>query len=126
MKMLKKISRLPRSLKVVVWINIILVVVELVQTAFMAAQGHMDDLMTTILSIVLTILIIGGILQKSRFVRKLVLIVTWIGMVLLGFGLVAGLFTIGLPALVILFPLIIYGVTIWGLTTRQAKRYFRI
>lgn len=124
--MLSKISTLPGPLKAVVWLNIVSALLAAIAGLASLTTAPATEVLSNLGSAVIAALVVVGILQKSKLVRMLVLIFSWIGIVLYAIGFVFGLVMAGLIALFALIPLSIAGVTVWGLMAAPSKRYFGI
>jgi len=124
--MFSKINALPGSVRVVVWLNLIGAVLSLIAGIAIMQSGPASEVIKNIVSALISFLVVLGILQRSKTVRMLVLVLAWIAVVLFGFALVVALFAAGLAAVVIVIPLVVSVVTVWGLRTEEAKSYFRI
>ncbi len=122
--MIKRINALPTSLKVVVWVNLVIGVIGAVQTVASMQVLPLNQTVVNGLNFVCCVLVVLGILQKSRFIRILTLILSWLAVVLLGVSAIIAFFVIGLQVLAVLIPVLVSGATIWGLTTKEANIYF--
>lgn len=123
--MISRINQLPGPLRAVVWLNVILAFITLV-AAIAVITSAFTDALVNIASAAISILVVAGILQRSKVVRTLVLIFAWLGIVFTGFGAIFALFTIGIIAVMAVIPLGINILTVWGLTAASSRRYFGI
>lgn len=124
--MISKFSALPGSVRVVVWLNVIGAILSLIAGIAIMQSGRTSEVLKNLISAFASFLVVMGILQRSKLIRMLVLVLAWIAVVLFGFALVFAFFTVGLAAIVITIPLSFSVVTVWGLRTEEAKSYFRI
>jgi hypothetical protein len=122
--MLNQINRLPVSLKVVVWLNLILAGFTLIQAIAALQTAGSNELIAAFLNSAVSVLVAIGILQKSRIIRIIVLVLSWLSVILLGLSFIAALVTAGIKAVIISIPILITAITIWGLSTKEARLYF--
>lgn len=123
--MIQKYKVLPMSLKVVCWLNLILGTLNLVNFIITIQASTTQTQISNGANIALMFLVVLGILDKSNFIRIIVLVLSWLGLVLGGISSLAAIVSIGLVALLTLIPLIVLGITIWGLSTAEAKAHFQ-
>lgn len=121
---MQRIGDLPTPLKVVVWLNLILAAISLVQTLAYLSSVSVSTNIENVFSVLISILVVIGIIQASRLIRIIVLVCSWIAVIMMSLGLVLVLTQIGLQAVMILLPMSISAVTIWGLSTQRSKAYF--
>jgi hypothetical protein len=121
---LKRIGGLPTPLKIVTWLNVILAAINLVQALAYVSSVPMSTNIENAFGVLLSILVLIGIIQASRLIRIIVLICSWIAVIMMSLGLVFAFIQIGLQAIMILLPISISAVTIWGLSTQRSKAYF--
>lgn len=124
--MLARISKLPGPLKLVVWINLVGGVIALISGVAEIGSTAGSEVVKGVGSAAISFLIVIGIIQRSRVVRMLVLVLSWLGVVVFGAELVIGLVLGGIAAVMILIPLAISVLTVWGLRAPESKQYFRI
>ena len=124
--MLRQFKNLPLSLRIVCWLQFGLSCFSLLGTVQAFAASTPSETLANILGTVLPILVVLGILQRSRFIRKLVLVLTCVGVLFYLLYLLIALITMIREGVLILIPLVISAVTIWGLNAREAKEFFRI
>ena len=122
--MFSKIATLPTSVKVVVWLNLISGGLSLISGLAMLQSAPASETAKSLGSALLAVLVVFGILQRSKAVRMLVLAFAWIGVVLFGFALVTTVSFAGMVGILFLIPLAVSAVTVWGLRTEDAKVYF--
>ncbi len=121
-----KIKDLPSPLKIVAFANIVVIAVSTIMTVLEFSQSTTQDLVVSGVSIFLTILIVLGILEKSKFIRTLALIFSGLATAM---GLLSLPFVIastGIESLWIVYSLAVSVVTIWGLMTKETKLYYGI
>jgi len=124
--MLSQLNRLPGPLKVVAWLNIVPAILALIGGVALLGEPDRTEAWTSIASGIVSLLIVVGIVKRSKFVRILVLVFSWLGVVFYGVAFVASLFTIGLLAIGALIPITIFVLTIWALRHPSSKQYFWI
>ena len=124
--MLSKIANLPTSVKVVAWLNLIGGGLSLISGLAMLQAGPASEIVKSIGSALISFLVVAGLFQRSKTVRMLVLVFAWIGVIICSFALVLVVFFAGIAGVVILIPLAVSAVTVWGLRTEEAKKYFRL
>ncbi|MGZ0654101.1 hypothetical protein ACWPKS_00685 [Coraliomargarita sp. W4R72] len=118
------INELPMPLTVVVWLNIILAAISIIQSLAYITSVPLSTNIENGFNVLLSILIVIGILQASRLIRIIVLICSWIAVVMIGIGIPFMLMHIGFQTLLALIPFSVSAITIWGLSTRRSKDYF--
>jgi hypothetical protein len=116
----------PRSLDIVVWLNLAAAVLYLVNGLMMFTSANLAGSLTNLAGCAISFLIVVGILRRSKAVRLLVIILAWIGAIYYGLLFVMAFLLYGLPAIVIAVSLAVDLVTIWGLMNASSKRYFGI
>ncbi len=124
--MFQHINKLPTSLKVVVWLNLALAAFTAIETIAAIQSTPANSVLTAFLNVAVSVLVAIGIIQRSKLIRIIVLVFSWMWIGLLGLSFVAGLITVGVRAVAILIPICITGVTIWGLSSSDARLYFGI
>ena len=124
--MRERINALPFPLALVAWLNIVLGLLATIAIVFSLLQGNLIDSAAGLVSIGSALLTVGGILQKSRIVRKVVLILNWLSVPFLLSQMVVALALAPLVGLVLLIPASVVGVTLWGLMSLEAKEYFEV
>lgn len=122
--MIKRIKSLPVPLRVVVWLNIILALWTTVETVAYSTSNPVNETIASGVSVILCCLIVLGILQASKVIRIIILVLSFLNLAFLSLGFLAALTTIGVQAFVVLIPLAINGVTVWGLLAAPSKAYF--
>ncbi len=122
--LLQTYQSLPTELKIVIWLNIIPSAINLANSLPYLVTAAARDSLQVGMDVLLAILIVVGILQASRLIRIIVLVFSWIAVVSAFIGLIPGILYMGLHALMLLLPITISGITIWGLNTQRAKTYF--
>ncbi|HTB79681.1 MAG TPA: hypothetical protein VK717_02215 [Opitutaceae bacterium] len=91
-----------------------------------------DRIMVDLLSAMISVLIVSGILQKSKRIRNLALGLAWLGVIFGGLIFFASVFAaIYTPhhnwlliAKIMTVPLVTSGMIAWGLMTQKSKIYF--
>jgi hypothetical protein len=122
--LIARINDLPTPLKVVVWLNIVLGAITLIESlAYMSGNPTSANIENGF-SVLISVLIVVGIIQASRFIRIFVLICSWISVIMIGIGLPFLLIHAGAQAILALIPFLVSVVTIWGLSARRSKAYF--
>jgi len=116
----------PRSLDIVVWLNLAAGVLYLVNGLMIFSAGNLAGGFAGLAGCAVSFLIVVGILRRSKAVRLLVLILAWIGAIYYGLLFVMAFLLYGLPAIVIAISLAVDVVTIWGLMNGSSQRYFGI
>jgi len=116
----------PRSLDIVVWLNLAAGVLYLVNGLMMFSSANLAGGLAGLAGCAISFLIVVGILRRSKAVRLLVLILAWIGAIYYGLLFVMAFLLYGLPAMVIAVSLAVDVVTIWGLMNASSKKYFGI
>lgn len=124
--MIDKVNALPKPLKVVCWLQLSLVAISAVLTVASITISTGSDAFSNILSIILSVLVVLGILQASKYIRMLVLILTCVGTFFYGFAMVVLLATLNPGGIVMVIPFGIGCLTIWGLNHKEARNYFGI
>ena len=124
--MIDKINALPKPLKIVCWLQLILAAISLVLAIVSITESTGSKAISNVINIVLPILVILGIIQASKFIRMFVLILTWVSVLIYGFLMIAIVATMNLGVIVLIIPLAIGCITIWGLSHREAKEYFGV
>ncbi len=124
--MFQHINKLPTSLKVVVWLNLALAAFTAIETIAAIQSTPANSVLTAFLNVAVSVLVAIGIIQRSKLIRIIVLVFSWMWIGLLGLSFVAGLITVGVRAVAILIPICITSVTIWGLSSSDARLYFGI
>ncbi len=119
-----KLSSLPGPLKTVVWLNIAIVIIGIIDTLAYVGKVPLSETLGSGFGILVSVLIIVAIIEASRFVRGFVLICSWITAIVLCLLIPVGLINFGPAAFIGIINLLISAVTIWGLTTRSSKAYF--
>jgi hypothetical protein len=114
----------PRSLDVVVGLNMVSAVLSLVNGVMALFTDNPANGAFQLGSSAISFLIVVGILRRSKAVRLLVLILAWIGAVFYGVVLVAAFLASGTVAILVAISFAIDAVTIWGLTNASSRRYF--
>lgn len=123
-KVMDRINELPTPLKVVIWLNIILTAISLVQALAYLTSVPLSTNIENAFNVLISVLIIVGIIQASRLIRIIVLVFSWITVIMIGIGIPILLMHIGLQTLLALIPFSVSAVTIWGLSTSRSKAYF--
>jgi hypothetical protein len=116
----------PRSLDIVVWLNLAAGVLYLVDALMAFSSADLSGGLVGLAGCAISFLIVVGILRRSRIVRLLVLILAWIGAINFGLLLVVAFLTHGLRAAVIAVSFSVDVVTIWGLMNASSRRYFGV
>ena len=124
--MFRQFKNLPLSLRIVCWLQFALSCFSLLGTLQAFAASTPSEILANILGTVLPLLVVLGILQRSRFIRMLVLVLTCVGVVFYLLYLLIAMITMTREGLLIFIPLVISGLTIWGLVSHQAREFFRI
>jgi hypothetical protein len=123
-KIMARINDLPTPLKVVVWLNIALGAITLIESLAYMKNNPTGTNIENGFSVLISVLIVVGIIQASRFIRIFVLICSWISAIMIGIGLPFLLMYAGAQAIMALIPFLVSVVTIWGLSARRSKAYF--
>jgi len=123
-KILDRINDLPTPLKVVVWLNLVLAAVSTVESLAYMTSVPLSTNIENAFGILISVLIVVGIMQASRFIRIFVLICSWITAIMLGIAIPFALMHIGLQALLGIITFAVSVVTIWGLSANRSKAYF--
>ncbi len=124
--MIKTILKLPLPLQVVAWLNFALMVITGITTIGSLQAASRADTIINILSTILYLITVVAILQKSKGVRIFILVFSWINIVLLVPAFLIGLFTIGFAAFFTAIPLLVSGIYVWGLNSKESKYYYGI
>src|ERR1700685_1610429 len=95
----------PRSLDIVVWLNLASGVLYLVNGLMIVSAGNLAGGLAGLAGCAISFLIVVGILRRSKAVRLLVLILAWIGAVYYGLLFVMAFLLYGLPTIVIAISL---------------------
>jgi len=122
-----RINALPFPLALVAWANIGWVLLTPLVIVFLLWQRNLRSSVWVpfgFVEIGLALLTIGGILEKSRFVRKYILRAKWLYVSCSLILTVVELSWGELTALIALLPAAIGGVTLWGLMSNEAAEYF--
>jgi hypothetical protein len=124
--MRERINTLPIPLTVVAWLHIGVVVLAAFLLVLSLWERDVRRLAGGIAAAGGELLALGAILQKSSQVRKVILILNWLcaPSLLTAAFVVLSLFPIA--GLILLLPSIVVGVTLWGLMSRDARKYFGI
>ncbi len=123
--MLERLNTLPKPLRIVAWIQIISIGLSLLAILFSLGSIPQQELVSGFASILVGALILWGILEGSNVVRIIALVLAWLGLVSASLLVLAALPTIGIGAIAFAPPLIITGITIWGLSSEESKAYFK-
>lgn len=123
-KKIDRINGLPTPLQIVIWLNTVIVAICLIESSAYMTSVPLSTHVENAFGILLSVLIITGIIQASRFLRIFVLICSWIAAIMMGIIIPLGLFHIGPLALLGSITLAVSVVTIWGLSTHRSKNYF--
>lgn len=123
--MLERLKILPKPLKIVAWIQIISIGLSLFAILFSLGSIPQEELVSSFASILIGALILWGILDGSNVVRIIALVLAWLGMVSAGLLVLIALPTVGVGVIAFAPPLIITGITIWGLSCEESKAYFK-
>jgi CBS domain containing-hemolysin-like protein len=118
------LRELPTPLQVVVWLNAALAVVSLLTSLASVSRVPLQMNVQNGFDILLSVLIVIGILQASRLIRIIVLVFSWIAVISCAIAFVFGFVHLGWQTSMLLLPLGISAVTIWGLCERRSKAYF--
>jgi len=122
--MISKINALPGPLKAVVWLNLVIAALAGIGGIATLTSPKLMDAIVSLATAGISILVVLGILQRSKLVRMLILIFGWLGIALYGFSGVIAIFTIGLMAVAVLIPLGVNVLTVWGLMAASSREYF--
>ena len=123
-KIWDRIGSLPTPLKIVVWLNIAVALISTIESLAYVTSVPVSTNIGNAFGILISILIVVGIVQASRFIRIFVLICSWIAAITVGIAIPFALMQIGLQALLGLITFAVSVVTIWGLSARRSKAYF--
>ncbi len=124
--MISKFKNTPFPLKAVCVVYLCLGVLQLIGLVFNYGEFAVQNRIVAISYAVFTVLVLLGVMEKSKFIRKLLLVIAWLEVVIpfliLPFlGMIAGLefFYLAIPFAISVF-------TIWGFMNRESKHYFGI
>lgn len=123
-KLLDRIHDLPKPLKVVVWLNIILAAIFIVEFLAYMTTIPLSANIESAFGILLCILTVVGIIQASRLIRMFVLICSWLTAIMLVIVIPLAFVHIGLQALLGIITFAVSAITIWGLSAKRSKAYF--
>lgn len=123
--MLERLQVLPKPLKIVTWIQLISIGLSLLAILFSLGSIPQQELVSSFASILIGALILWGILEGSNVVRIIALVLAWLGMVSASLLVLLALPTVGVGVIAFAPPLIITGITIWGLSCEESKAYFK-
>jgi len=122
--MIDRINDLPTPLKVVVWLNLVLAAITLIESVAWTTSVPMATNIENGFSILISVLVVVGIIQASRFIRIFVLICSWITAIMAGIGIPLLFVQLGAQSILLAVPFVVSVVTIWGLCARRSKAYF--
>jgi len=122
--MFSRLAALPNSLKVVVWLNIVITILTLVSSVASLVIGQMAFASVYGFSTIITALTAIGILQASRFIRVFVLVVGWINVGMSAVQVMVAISQLEFRQLLPLITLTVNAVVLWGLMTKESKAYF--
>jgi len=122
--MFSRLAALPNSLKVVVWLNIVITILTLVSSVASLVMGQMAFASVYGFSTIITALTAIGILQASRFIRVFVLVVGWINVGMSAVQVMVAISQLEFRQLLPLITLTVNAVVLWGLMTKESKAYF--
>ncbi|MEM0967655.1 MAG: hypothetical protein AAGJ81_16020 [Verrucomicrobiota bacterium] len=122
--MIKKLKSLPLPLKIVAWLNIVLALWTGIEALAYSTSIPINETIASGVSVILCCLIVLGILQASKVIRVIVLVLSFLNLAFLSLGFLAALATIGVQAFMVVIPLAINGITVWGLLAAPSKAYF--
>ena len=114
----------PRSLDVVVWLNLAAAILSLVNGVMALFTDNPANGAVQLASSSVSFLIVIGILKRLKAVRLLVLILAWIGAIFYGIFFVSAILASGTVAILAAISFATDAVTIWGLTNSSSRRYF--
>ncbi|NBD37181.1 MAG: hypothetical protein GVY10_01260 [Verrucomicrobia bacterium] len=123
--MLERLQILPKPLKIVAWIQIISIGLSLFAILFSLGSIPQEEMVSSFASILIGALILWGILEGSNVVRIIALVLAWLGMVSASLLVLLALPTVGVGVIAFAPPLILTGITIWGLSCEESKAYFK-
>jgi hypothetical protein len=116
----------PRSLDIVVWLNIAAGALYLADGCMSFSSANLAGGAAGVAGCAASFLIVVGILRRSKAVRFLVLIMAWIGAVYYGLSLVIAFLAKGLLILAIAVSFAVDVLNIWALMNASSRRYFGI
>lgn len=120
-------SDLPLSLKIACWFHAISAAIQLISLLLVSISGiSLQDLIIGIVGSGLSVLFILGVLDKSRFIRMVWLVLSGLTFVWLVPSLVMAAYHIGAGALFMMIPISACAFMIWSLMNRKAKGWFGI
>jgi hypothetical protein len=114
----------PRSLDVVVWLNLAAAILSLVNGVMALFTDNQANGAVQLASSAVSFLIVIGILKRLKAVRLLVLILAWIGAIFYGIFFVSAILASGTVAILAAISFATDAVTIWGLMNSSSRRYF--
>ena len=123
-------GRMPGPLKAVVGLNLVVGALSLVAGVASLSSGGRDTIVS-LGSAIFSFLVVAGIFARSRFVRSLVLIFAWLGVVAYGVVAVVSLVFLGgldavVASVIALVPASVSALVVWGLQTASSLQYFGI
>jgi hypothetical protein len=130
---MQKIHNLPKYLKIVLWIQIVCALLIGCGVILYFIEHEKNKSLLRILDVIIPVLAVIGITQKSKFIRMLTLVLSWIAVISSIILIIASLvflimdykwITLFVALIPYFITLIIFGVTIWGLTRQESKDYF--
>lgn len=124
--MIKTILKLPLPVQVVAWLNFVLMVFTGITTVASIQSVSKGDTIINLLTVALYLVILVAIFQKSKGVRIFILVFSWLNVIVLAPVFIIALFTIGFLAFFTTIPILVSGIIIWGLTSKDGKNYYGI
>lgn len=126
MNMIDKINALPKPLKIVCWLQLMLAAITLVSTVYSFTASDGKEAISSVFNIVIPIIAVMGIIQASKLIRMLLLIFTLLGVIGYVYLMILIVSPKDLEGIILIIPLAIACITIWGLSHREAKEYFGV
>jgi len=125
-EMIKTILKLPLPVQVVAWLNFVLMVFTGITAIASIQSVSKADTIINFLTFALYLVILVAIFQKSKGTRLFILILSWLNIVMFVPVFLIAIFVVGFAAFFSAFPLLVSGITIWGLTSKESKDYYGI
>lgn len=120
-------SDLPLSLKIVCWFHAISAAFQLVSLLIVSISGiNLEDLIIGVVGSGLSVLFILGVLDKSRFIRMVWLVLTGLTIIWLVPSMVMTAYQLGAGALFMMIPISACAFNFWSLMNRKARKWFGV